>query len=357
MGINGLNSHINNIEGSYKTVNIVEEIRRYRRDHNEKPVIVINLWTFTSRYQEKLQDNLLGSRYNQIREHFEDFLIKLRENGAVLVFLMKKSRAREEDFVRVCENHYDTQCEISDVIETLKGTSKIIRHYERLQSPPYFPLNFTTCMVLAQVASKYGKIYGMDTLNQKPCTVHVQILEKHKAMAIIGSDTYYFFYEGRWKIWSHNSLDLENMTIREYNKELILKDLGLTVEQGPLFVALSGGLYSSYENIKKIYHFFKPWNEKTRKNFLSIPRFINKRSFPLTDESLGLIVEEIFGRRDEKIFEEFRITIQTMNTKFEPERDPRFDWNIMETFENEFVSIANLILMNSPIFIPPIDLR
>lgn len=353
MGIQGLLAHISNTEGSYKTVNIIEEIRRYRKENNEKPVLVINLWCFTSKYQQKLEDNLFGSRYNIVKSDFENFLIRLRENGAVLVFLMKKSQTREGDFLEYSEDHYVTRCEVSDVIETLKSTSKIIDHYDKPKKA-WFPLNHTTEMVLAQTAAKYGKVYGMDTLNLKPSTVHVQIAEKHNALAIIGTDTYYIFYEGRWKIWSDNSLDMQNMTIREFDKDFILKDLGLTVAQAPLFVVLAGGLYSSTENNKKVYHFFKPWIEKT---FKTVPKYINQQRFPLTDESFASIVEEIFGHRDEKIIDEFRRSINLMDTKFEPKSESRIDRNIMENFENEFISFANLILTNSPIFVPPIDLR
>ena len=51
-------------------------------------------------------------------------------------------------------------------------------------------------VVLAQTAEKYGTICGEENIRTERTSNHASLANRKKAMAIIGLDTYYFFYEG-----------------------------------------------------------------------------------------------------------------------------------------------------------------
>lgn len=57
-------------------------------------------------------------------------------------------------------------------------------------------------------------------------------------------------FVGKYNIWSDITLNMTEMSVLETNKEAVLSHFGLKIEQTQLFVALAGGLYSSYENVQ-----------------------------------------------------------------------------------------------------------
>lgn len=304
-----------------------------------------------------MKNKRIGCRLNLVKLKFESFLKKLRFNGAELLFVFKKNRTKEYDFAMNVSYEYKIGCENLDVMETLKSTEKIINHFGREGHFDRYPVNQSIVMVIAQTAKKYGKLFGMDSVDCKPSTIHVQLANRYEAMAMIGTDTYYIFYEGDWKFWSDAYLDMDNMTIREYDKSVILKSLGITFDQCPLFVTLAGGLYSSKDNIKKLYNFFKPWQTNLLQN---VSRYVNQcQSFPITDQKLNKIVVEIYSKYDPIIAADFRRTMDLMDVTIEMKFDSKIDRRILEISDNEFFHFGNQILMNTAISISPVflDLR
>lgn len=337
------------------------------RIHDQTPVLLLNLWTFSNYFVKSITDfkvRMFGFRLNQVQADFESFLIKLRDNGAQIVFVFKKYQRKEMDFIQNTEFGYKYGCGILDVIAQIKTTNAVVQHFEKHKSTKQyidicklFPMKSYLALVLTQTAQKYGKLYGMDNLDCKPTTVHAQLANKYNAMAIIGGDSYYVFYGGKWKFWSDTTLDMETMTIREYDKAKILENLQITVQQAPLFVALAGGLYSSSKNLADVSNYFKS-RDRELSIFEKIPNFINLQHFPITDENLNLMLQQILGRKDESIFLDFRKTLELMN----PEIELKYECNdrkIWEVSENGFMNYANEILSNGIIPISPVftDLR
>lgn len=245
-------------------------------DNNQDPIILINLSTLSHHYRSDLKDKLIGRRLNQIQKEFESFLKNLRDNGAELMFVFKKSQCNEKDSGRNTENAYNAGCEILDMVSRLRSTDAVVQHFkEKIEAerkgfrkdkfePPY---NQALNMVLAQTAQRYGKLHGMETADCKRITAHVQLANKHRVMAIIGTDASYTFYEGAWKFWTDYKLNMTSMKIQELNKEKILQLMGITFTQAPLFVALAGGLRSTEENGEKIFRYFSERRKSTADNY------------------------------------------------------------------------------------------
>jgi hypothetical protein len=315
----------------------------------------MNLWTFCHSFEVDLKDKLLGYRFNKMKEEFEAFLTKLIDNGAQLIFIFKKNQSFESDFSTRVENEYLRAIEILDVTETLKSFQGVVGHFER-NSEFKHPPNLLILLVMMQSARKFGEIIGMDSTESRQSTAHVKIANEKNAMAILGHDSYYSFYEGSWKFWSDHFLDMKSMTVREYNKGAILKALGLSREQIPLFVILAGGLYSTPGNIKAISKHFKFWEP----NYLErITSMVRQQRFPMDDTQISTIIKTIFNRVDPGVVADFKRSLSLLDVEDDLKYPDGIDREVMQATENEFLNYANEILQNKPIFISPsfIDLR
>lgn len=213
-----------------------------------------------------VKDAIVGYRLNKIDRRFEEFLQKLKNAGAEMIFVFKKTQKnKDEDFIIEQEEDYHTGRELIDNISNSKKRFRNIKDALRLlyeskikdDNKFEFPLNRSLMLVLSQVAQKYGKLVGMDTINNRNSTFQVQLANQYNAIAIMGLNTHYIFYEGSWAFWSDADLDMDLMTIRQYNKEKILRHMNLSYEKAPLFVCLAGNLDSSEANIKKVAMFFQ----------------------------------------------------------------------------------------------------
>ena len=203
---------------------------------------------------------------------------------------------------------------------------------------------------MMQTAKKYGTIQGMESTCCKPSTAHTRIANEMNAMAIIGLDTYYLFYREAWKFWSDGDLDMKSMTILEYDKKVIMKSLNLTTDQVPLFYVLAGGLYSSPENVKLVAKKFKFWEPKY---FQRISTLVNQQEYPLETANIINIVVNIFGRLEFIIVDDFKKSLELMNSDKHPEYPDGFDQDILKASDNELMNYANEILLNKSIFISP----
>lgn len=322
------------------------------------PVIIINLWTFTHQLKHSVKDVVFGYRLNKIEKKFEDFLLKLQTAGAEMIFVFKKASSKSNFFTEK-QVEYESARTFIDTMRTSSSVLDVefkLRMNLRQTSRSEFPFNHAVMIVLSQVAQRYGNLRGMDTINNQPSTFQVHLANKYQAMALLGLDTHYIFYGGDWAFWSDADLDMDRMTILQYDKRQIMRHMGLTAEKAPLFVALAGSLHSSEANVKRVVNHFRPW---TKQLFPNVAAFVNEQTFPLTDSNLAGIVTEIFGRCPSDIFEDFKQTMLLMNPVENLKISGKVGANIMELIKDDFANLAEEILENSPIFISPVylDLR
>jgi len=185
-------------------VNIIEEIQKHK-SKNVNPVIMINLWTMANHMIQDVKDVIVGSRLNKIEEKFENFLQNMKNAGAEMIFVFKKSQKnKDEHFISIQEMHYHVARELIDKITATKDFGRLKSIYEeKMQDPNFeFPLNRSMMLMLTQVAQRYGKLHGMDTIYNRSSTFQVQLANESKAVAIMGLNTHYIFYDGSWAFWS-----------------------------------------------------------------------------------------------------------------------------------------------------------
>lgn len=158
-------------------------------------MLIINLWTFAHHcLKGSRKEQIVGGRLNLIRSAFENFLVKLRDNGFRFVFVFKKSliKVYENDFASLVQNveeHYANACRVLDVIELQKDYDAVVCFFEE-NPKEILPSNCDILVVLFQTAKKFGDCFALDKSNHlNPCSNHVLLAEKNKALAIIGTDT------------------------------------------------------------------------------------------------------------------------------------------------------------------------
>jgi hypothetical protein len=211
------------------------------------------------------------------------------------------------------------------------------------------PLNEAVLFVLCQTAQRYGRIHGMDSYRNRVTKFQIDLAKEWNALAVIGLNSNYFLFDGSWALWSDRDLDMEAMTTRQYDKELVMRHLNITYTQAPLFAALAGGLVSSQTN-RGIRKYFQPWEPK---EFIVITDFINEQLFPITDVCLAGMIKRILGNYDPTVFKDFKESIESMQSK---QNFSKVEADIMKSIKDDPANLAEEILEGSTIFISPVYL-
>lgn len=296
------------------------------------------------------KDLLCGYQLNKIKFELEAFLSELKSAGAKLEFFFKKTVADDEEWKRRRLADYYMGCELITMIGEVKkfeGLQKIFRREDK------FPYNPMILVCLIQSAQKFGSVHGCNSLKGKPSVQQVELAQEKDAAWIMGLDTYYFLLPGKWKIWCDTELKMNKMMIRELDPNVVMKHFELTPEQSPLFACLIGDLQSTPRVVKKVTEHFG-----SKSLFTNAAKCIRELKSTSIDENIQGIVEKIFGSKIEPfIADDFKKSIKTFEINHEVET--KVDWEILEMVQNDFLSIAEDILLNSPIFINPagLDLR
>jgi hypothetical protein len=306
-------------------------------------------------FKQGYDDVAVGYRLNKIEEKFEEFLQKLTGYGAELIFTFKKTQTKETDFKSNREEEYTAGIYVVDQIASASDFKSLVKRIKpKKREHPY---NHSVMLVLCQVADRFGKLYGLDSINSRPSTSQVQLANKYNALAIMGLNTHYIFYSGTWAFWSDADLDMRTMTIRQYNREKILKSLNVTFESAALFSTLAGSLYSTEEIVERMTRFFG--SRKSRDFFPDIAHFVNNQRFPISDTTINSIILQIFGQRNQQIFDDFKRTLQMMEPNTCSQLRSNIDPEVMKYFKDDYANLAEEILEGSSIYISPVylDLR
>jgi len=316
-------------------------------------MIIINLWTLSYYFKHNVSDLLCGYQLNKIKHEFEEYLTRLINAGARLKFVFKKVDATDVEFKKRRIEDYRAGCSL---MEKIRGVQSFELLRRRLNGDK-FPYNVTILTALIQSARKFGKVYGFNCIKGKPSVQQAHMAELEGAAWIIGLDTYYFLLPGQCKIWIDSELDMTQATICEVDKTVIWNFLNLEPEQMPLYGTLVGDLQSRYQNVRKVLDHFGRANL-----FTNAARFVNRLPFPLADEVLKRdVLYKIFGNsrfNNHHVLRDFKKTMKSYQVD-DDAVSPGIDMQILDLVKDDFVSFAEEILINSPIFVSPVytDLR
>ncbi|XP_062555408.1 uncharacterized protein LOC134220375 [Armigeres subalbatus] len=234
MGVSYLDSFIrNNVPGGFFLIEMESEIRKCADlAVASRPIIVIDLVSLygtLSKYDEKGLP--FGGRINLAYSVIDQFFKKFKSFGVELVFFDKGAvqEQKDEDWCNRQDTWYMKNLMLFDAVDEEIGVDDFLRLHWNI-------LSFR--IPLAKIARKHG-LYKMAPA--RDCHREIATYaNKYNAMAIISNNSDFLIYEGSWRYWSSQVLELSSMKTREYNRPALLSYLGLTFQQMPLFATLCG---------------------------------------------------------------------------------------------------------------------
>lgn len=294
------------------------------------------------------KDVVVGFRLNVVKQQFAEFLNKLKVAGAELVFVFQKTQVYKSDFHDRQEDAYANGFEVATADINLKNAVKFLDEKIDKDWNFDFPVNLSVVLALNQVASQFGQICGMNSVTHEIVPHSVNLAENLKAMAILSLDTYYFFYEGSWAFWSDADLDMEAMTVRQYNRPEVLHLLGVSREKQELFAALSELLRTKAANLK---------NTKSKRtkapSFASVLDFVKDLKYPWTEKELISAVKIRFGFCPSELIDDIAKKNRKLNRFLNVEPSEKVE-DVIELIKDDFANYAEEILVNSTIYISPV---
>lgn len=265
----------------------------------------------------------------------------MRTAGADLEFVFKKTIADDKEWKRRRLDDYKEGCQIIAKIAKVQRFETLEKIYRRGDR---FPYNTMILVCLIQSAEKFGKVHGCNSSKGKPSVQQVELARLKEAAWLMGLDTFYFLLPGPWKIWCDSQLDMKKMTVQQLDPNLVMAHFDLKPQQAPLFACLIGDLQSIPRVNRKVMEHFG-----SKSLFPNAAKFIRKLSSESTEGMIQECIEKIFGGAvDDFVIEDFKKTLKTFEIDESVETD-----EILDMVKNDFLSIAEEIITNQPIFVNP----
>lgn len=287
-----------------------------------------------------------GYQLNKIKFDLENFLAQLKDAGCDLEFVFKKTVADDQDFLTRRLRDYRMGCEIIKTIKNVKSFDKVITMFNNEEK---FPYNTMILVAIIQSAAKFGTVHGCNTLKGKPAVQQIDLATKKDAAWILGLDTMYFIMPGKWKIWCDTMLNMHEMTVQELDPNVVMAHFELQPLQGPLFACLAGDLKSSFQVTAKVSQHLG------KLVFEHAARFLRRIKATSTDDIIQETVSKIFGdKANPAINADFKNSLKSF--EIDHEVATKVDMEVLEMVKDDFMSIAEEILLNMPIFIYPVYL-
>nr|XP_029717483.1 constitutive coactivator of PPAR-gamma-like protein 1 [Aedes albopictus] len=317
MGVRHLDTFIReNVPGGYFRVNIEAEIRKYfetvRGPNPPPPIIVIDLIAlFVPLSQHDKKGLLFGGRFNLAYAVMDEFLAKLKSLGARLEFFYD-GPAQDAKNATWCERQdyrYTKMVELVAAVDRGADMDTLLNQYA-------MPLNFR--YPLRCIAKKYGeyRVAIAQECDQELATYATNV----NALAIISDDSDFLIYKGTWKYWSSRQLELSTLFTMEYNRDALVRHLGLRYEQMPLFATLCGNDIMPYD-VVKAFHYRLGQNRDKFPNIARFIRIVEEDSLSFaSDAVISILLKEITNQHtvDNDLVQRFKLSLDNYSVNIRP---------------------------------------
>lgn len=257
------------------------------------PIIVIDAAGILYLTEKHRDDLVCGGRSHRNYELYDRFYNDLTSIGAKVVTFadLNVQEVRSRQWLERRDNEYQDVCEIFDGIARGQSVAQILSAQTQSRA-------LTSARhAVYQNAKKYGELYF--------CVVHeadaelAKYARDHNALAVIGKDSDFLIFEGKWEYWSSNDIDLDALTTRKFDRKELRKHLNLSQKQMPLFACLMSNDHTKYLNgqlqafHRKLGHLYAKWL-----NVAAFIRQLDVSTSGLTEHGAAKISKRVFGACD-----------------------------------------------------------
>uniref|UniRef100_A0A336LIF8 CSON003697 protein n=1 Tax=Culicoides sonorensis TaxID=179676 RepID=A0A336LIF8_CULSO len=284
MGVRGLKTFLETIvPDGMKKVQIEQELKEFQNLERKSPLVLIDLqalaylWSSTDNLTFGMRSNIIIQKANQCFERFKN-------SGAKLAFFEGGSvhSAKENYFLKDRHESKQMKVEVIRDLESGMGFKQVLqKHRKSLRGLS------TIISLLKEVAHKYGTI-NTPTTGEKH-TVMAGYSNTNQVFAIVGNDTNFLIYCGKWRYWNVEEFEFESFMVKQYNAVALRGYLNLTTEQMPLFATLSCNQIIDFEDFK-IFH----GRNGLKKRYEKVSNFVRQQRYPLHSRDLERITKIVF---------------------------------------------------------------
>lgn len=230
--------------------------------------------------------------YNQTSHRLSDRLDKLfkklKDAGAELVFFEDGLIETEKyvTWVQRQNKKYSEHSEVINYVNMNHGVSEIVSTFkDKLRG-------FSTLMtIIEEMAKKHGKL--IFSVHQE-CDIEIaRYADKHNVLAVVSDDMDFVIFKGKWKLFSVDALNLDNLHTREYNRVAFKATLGLNDDQLAALSTIGGNDIIRFEEVENALGQFFRHTPKIK--FPNIARYIKTELSVNDDEKARKIASKIIG--------------------------------------------------------------
>lgn len=206
----------------------------------QKPIIVIDFLCITNGMACDPMESICGGRQKILLNRWIQLLEALKATDCAMVFFsdLNVQEDKIDEWSNRRNNEFDFYAKLYDSIVSGKSLATIIAENEDGNQQRSLTSGFYGMAVIAQ---QYGE-FSFSTRYEADLEI-AHYAKHHNAMAIVSDDTDFLIFEGSWRLWSGQNIQINKsnqLKTTEYNRHNLVNILSLSTRQLPLFATLMG---------------------------------------------------------------------------------------------------------------------
>lgn len=268
--------------------------------------------SLTNCVAKKQEDTICGGRHQFVLESWKTILDLFKSTEAELVFFsdLTVQTEKNEEWLNRRDEEFKIFKKLYDLIDSGISLEKIVAEQKDAKSLS------STFYGMAIIARKYGTFHS--SVRHECDLEAAQYATRHNALAVITNDTDFLIFEGSWRFWSSQDINItqsNRLKTAEYNRNALLDLCSLSMHQLPLLATLvtNDHTHSYYDRLARF--FYRPTKNRIR----NVAIYVRKiGSIILTDDDITRIIRQIFGYTDDELQQVFRKSLNSYKIDFTP---------------------------------------
>lgn len=253
-------------------------------------------------------DMICGGRHLQYYEKTKAILDKFKSCNANLVFFHPGYKFNEEKQIKAKNESYTQTIKTFD--EIYSGVEIIsLANPSRESTKNWVPIINSYESGIVKLLQNYGQIrYVIHNL----CDLQLaKFAFNNNALAVVGDDSDYLIYRGKWKYWSSKDFNIDEFQTMEFNRKALLKHFRIKPHHLSLFATCSGNSFCDYSHIQQFHS--RLGNLKNFQKFKHIVRYVRQYEFPnnLSSDELKKLTNDLYGEFKKEYLHDIKASLDS----------------------------------------------